>query len=177
MKTLFLFPTGEEAAPFRAACPDAEIRITGVGMAAAAAAVARIAAEEPRGSARIVLCGIAGACDGTLRRGEVVQVTTERIAELPERYGAVYRASWHFDGLREAAGCSVNRSAASRGCCPAGVENMEGAAVMAACAAAGIPCGEIRAVSNCVGEPFERWQIARALENLTETLTKIYHTL
>jgi len=177
VKTLFLFPTGEEAAPFRTACPEAEIRITGVGLAAAAAAVARIAAEEPRGSARIVLCGIAGACDGSLRRGEVVQVMTERIAELPERYGVQYRSAWRFDGLRETAGCSVNRSAASRACCSAGIENMEGAAVMAACAAAGIPCGEIRAVSNYVGEPFDEWRVAPALENLAETLTKIYHTL
>ena len=40
MRTLILIPTETEAAPLRAACPDAPVRIAGVGMAAAAAATA-----------------------------------------------------------------------------------------------------------------------------------------
>lgn len=177
MNTLFLFPTEQEAAPFRAACPEAATQICGVGLAAAAAAVVRIALAYPRGTVRIVLCGIAGACGRGLSRGETVQVATERVVELPERYGAEYRATWHFDGVREVAGCSVVRSGASIGLAADGVENMEGAAVMAACAAAGIPCGEIRAVSNYVGEPFAAWRIDPALTHLTEVLTQIYRAL
>ena len=64
MRTLILIPTETEAAPLRAACPDAPVRIAGVGMAAAAAATARIIAEEHPD--RLILAGIAGASDLSL---------------------------------------------------------------------------------------------------------------
>lgn len=177
MKTCFLFPTEAEAEPFRKEAPAADVRIIGVGMAAAATAVAGLLRERTEGPLRVVLCGVAGSYDRLLKRGEVVQVLSERIAELPERYAAGYRATWHFDRLREVDGNTVNCLGAGRKRCTTGIENMEGAAVMALCAAAGIPCGEIRAVSNYVGEPFADWRFGEAVDNLTETLTQIYRTL
>ena len=51
---------------------------------------------------------------------------------------------------------------------------MEGAAFFAVCEALGIACCQIRAVSNYVGEPFDRWAGGLAVENLTATLTQIF---
>ena len=54
------------------------------------------------------------------------------------------------------------------------LENMEGAALFAACAALGVRCCEIRAVANYVGDPFEQWDIPCAVANLTETLRDLF---
>lgn len=54
------------------------------------------------------------------------------------------------------------------------IENMEGAAFFAVCEALGVACCQIRAVSNYVGEPFDRWAVGLAVENLTATLTQIF---
>ena len=54
------------------------------------------------------------------------------------------------------------------------IENMEGAAFFAVCEALGVACCQIRAVSNYVGEPFDRWAGGLAVENLTATLTQIF---
>ena len=52
--------------------------------------------------------------------------------------------------------------------------SMEGAAFFAVCEALGVACCQIRAVSNYVGEPFDRWAGGLAVENLTATLTQIF---
>ncbi|MBP9567955.1 MAG: phosphorylase, partial [Alistipes sp.] len=98
MRTLILIPTETEAAPLRAACPDAPIRIVGVGMAAAAAATTRIIAEEHPD--RLILAGIAGASDRSVAVCEVVAVAGERIAELPGKYAVRYAADFTPTGLR-----------------------------------------------------------------------------
>lgn len=98
MRTLILIPTETEAAPLRAACPDAPVRIAGVGMAAAAAATARIIAEEHPD--RLILAGIAGASDRSVAVCEVVAVAGERIAELPGKYAVRYAADFIPAGLR-----------------------------------------------------------------------------
>ena len=54
------------------------------------------------------------------------------------------------------------------------IENMEGAAFFAVCEALGVACCQIRAVSNYVGQPFDRWAGGLAVENLTATLTQIF---
>lgn len=57
---------------------------------------------------------------------------------------------------------------------PADVESMEGAAVMFACLSEKIPCFQIRAVSNYVGERNkERWDIHKAIRNLDEKMSEI----
>ena len=47
---------------------------------------------------------------------------------------------------------------------------MEGAALFALAQAEGVRCGEIRAISNHVGEERSEWNIDLALENLTNTI-------
>ncbi|MFR9129680.1 MAG: hypothetical protein ACLVJK_07805 [Alistipes putredinis] len=81
MRTLILIPTETEAAPLRAACPDAPVRIAGVGMAAAAAATARIIAEEHPD--RLILAGIAGASDRSVAVCEVVAVAGSESPNCP----------------------------------------------------------------------------------------------
>jgi futalosine hydrolase len=57
---------------------------------------------------------------------------------------------------------------------PADVESMEGAAFLFGCLAERIPCAQIRAVSNYVGErDKKRWEIRKAINNLDSKLTEI----
>ena len=54
------------------------------------------------------------------------------------------------------------------------VEAMEGFAVLRACALAGVPAVEVRAVSNEVGERDRaRWEIPRALASLDAALPRL----
>lgn len=56
------------------------------------------------------------------------------------------------------------------------LESMEGAAFLYACLAEGVPCAQIRAVSNYV-EPRDpkKWNIPLAIENLNRTIFSILH--
>lgn len=247
MKRIFIFPTIEEAKAFILTQPRDPVFVAGVGAAEIAAATIRaVKARKPQ---LVVLAGIAGAYDRTLQRGEVVEVVTERIAGIPERYAREYETSGPDLGLPLAAGVTVNRSgdglretgreqefretgsgipepeaqsgdtvsaSAGQTLQPAGeradspeqpsdmqsaiektngtagqgslpgidgtdgqsalpeIENMEGAAFFAVCEALGVACCQIRAVSNYVGEPFDRWAGGLAVENLTATLTQIF---
>ena len=108
MKRIFIFPTIEEAKAFILTEPRDPVFVGGVGMAEIAAATLRaVKAKKPQ---LVVLAGIAGACDRTLRRGEVVEVVCERIAGIPERYAREYEISGPDLGLPLAAGVTVNRS-------------------------------------------------------------------
>ena len=143
MRTLILIPTETEAAPLRAACPDAPIRIVGVGMAAAAAATTRIIAEEHPD--RLILAGIAGASDRSVAVCEVVAVAGERIAELPGKYAVRYAADFTPTGLRTVESNTTNRT----GVAASGtqIENMEGAAFLASAGYSECPaprCGPCR---------------------------------
>lgn len=261
MKRIFIFPTIEEAKAFILTQPRDPVFVAGVGAAEIAAATIRaVKARKPQ---LVVLAGIAGAYDRSLKRGEVVEVVTERIAGIPARYAREYETTGPDLGLPLAAGVSVNRSgdglrerpqenggrqedfpaetasytalqaarmaetksgdgtsdAAEQALQPAGtsenrpeqfsdalsgtgdtknadgqtahpgtgntknadgqtalpeIENMEGAAFFAVCEALGVACCQIRAVSNYVGEPFGRWAVGQAVENLTATLTQIF---
>ena len=188
------------------------------GVGAAEIAAATIRAVKARKPQLVVLAGIAGAYDRSLQRGEVVEVVTERIAGIPERYAREYETSGPDLGLPLAAGVTVNRSGdglretgrkqeqeqeqeqefretgygipepetkSGQGSLPGidgtdgqsalpEIENMEGAPFFAVCEALGVACCQIRAVSNYVGEPFDRWAVGLAVENLTATLTQIF---
>lgn len=245
MKRIFIFPTIEEAKAFILTQPRDPVFVAGVGAAEIAATTIRaVKARKPQ---LVVLAGIAGAYDRSLQRGEVVEVVSERIAGIPERYAREYETSGPDLGLPLAAGVTVNRSGdglretgweqefretgsgipepqsgdavsapAGQALQPAGeradspeqtsdmqsaiektngtdgqgslpgidstdgqsalpeIENMEGAAFFAVCEALGVACCQIRAVSNYVGEPFDRWAVGLAVENLTATLTQIF---
>ena len=168
MKTIFIFPTEEEAAPFRERKPDAQIVICGVGQARAAAATARaIATERPD---RVVLAGLAGAYGDEPAVGSVCVVEEEREAGLPAKYEAVFRPKTVTPKLTRV----VSNTVSATGSEPHGaqIENMEGAAVMAVCEAMGVECCEVRAISNRTGQPFGEWRIAEASANLAEILIK-----
>ena len=253
MKRIFIFPTIEEAKAFILTQPRDPVFVAGVGAAEIAAATIRaVKARKPQ---LVVLAGIAGAYDRSLQRGEVVEVVSERIAGIPERYAREYETSGPDLGLPLAAGVTVNRSgdglretgrkqeqeqeqefretgygipepetkSGDAVSAPAGqtlpptgeradspeqpsdmqsaigdtngtdgqgslpgidgtdgqsalpeIENMEGAPFFAVCEALGVACCQIRAVSNYVGEPFDRWAVGLAVENLTATLTQIF---
>ena len=163
-----LFPTELEAAPFRALCPDAAVEICGVGMAQTAACVARLLGEGER---KFLLAGIAGAYTTDLAKGEVVAVSEEHVAGIPEQFDKSYSANLKLEGLREVRSNTVCRCGAES--CGAEVENMEGAALFALCEEFGAECAEIRAISNYVSETREGWNIPTALDNLARRLCLI----
>lgn len=167
---VFLFPTEFEAAPFRSACPSAEIVICGVGMAATAAVASRVVLSCPD---RVVLSGIAGAYNLAQNPiNQVVEVVCESIEELPSQFAKSYVIQPFF-ALPTATSNSVNRSNFAGA--TSDIENMEGAAAAAICIEHNIPFSEIRAISNLVGDDVENWSIKSAIEALTTELLTIYN--
>lgn len=167
MRIVYLFPTVDEAKGFLMENPKASVFVTGVGAAAVAATTIRAAkAKRPH---LMVLCGVAGAYDTTLNKGEVVEVIEERMSELPEAYRESY-ALEPLTTLRSVISNTVNRCGAE----PLGadIEQMEGAAFFAVCEALEIEAVQIRAISNYVGEPREAWAFEEAVENLTRILAE-----
>ena len=165
---ILLFPTELEAARLRALRPDLDIRICGIGAVETATEVARILRTERE---PLLLCGIAGAYNHNLQKGDVVAVTEERFAYLSTGYNRSYLASMVVEGLPMVRSNTVSHcSQKSDG---AEIENMEGAALFALALAEGIKCGEIRAISNFVGEERGEWNIELALERLTDTIANL----
>lgn len=101
--------------------------------------------------------------------GQTLQPTGER-ADSPEQPSDMQSAIGDTDGQGSLPGIdgTDGQSALPE------IENMEGAPFFAVCEALGVACCQIRAVSNYVGEPFDRWAVGLAVENLTATLTQIF---
>lgn len=170
MGTVLLFPTELEAAPLRRLRPDLDIRISGVGAAETARFMQRmLSAERP---SLAVLCGTAGSYDPAYGIGSVVAVAEERMDGVPPQFAVTYRATADIGDLPHVAGNTVSRSVAPAA--GAQIENMEGAVFFASCAEAGVPCAEIRAVSNAVGAPRGEWNIGAAVGRLAETIDKLF---
>ena len=165
---IFLFPTELEAAKLKVLRPDLDIRICGIGAVETATEVARILRTEHQ---PLLLCGIAGAYDHNLKKGDVVAVTEERFAYLSTGYDRSYLASMVVEGLPMVRSNTVSHC--SQEANGAEIENMEGAALFALTQAEGVRCGEIRAISNYVGEERKDWNIELALERLTETVANL----
>ena len=166
---VYLFPTELEATKFRELVPEAEVVISGVGETATAATLARIVPKYGRDCC-YVLAGIAGVYGDAVAVGEVVEVITERCAELPARFIVEYQNSPHTT-LKAVKSNTV--SCGDRELQGADIENMEGAALFAMASAMVLNVMQIRAISNRVGEEFERWRINEALEALAVTLKNI----
>ena len=167
MRYIFLFPTQLEAAPFRALCPNAEVVISGVGMVATAATLSRLTLD----GCTTILAGIAGAYEERAAIGEVVEVISERVAELPERFQREYRNEAHTT-LRGVISNTVCGCGAT--CGDAHIENMEGATLLAMAESMRLSCIEIRAISNRVGDAFDRWDIPLATNNLAHALKRLF---
>lgn len=165
---ILLFPTEFEAARLRELRPDLDIRICGIGAVETATEVARILRTERE---PLLLCGIAGAYNHNLKKGDVVAVAEERFACLSTGYDRSYLASFVIDNMPEVRSNTVSHCGmAADG---AEIENMEGAALFAMAQAEGVACGEIRAISNYVGEERSEWDIPLALDNLTDTIINL----
>ena len=165
---VYLFPTELEAKAFRALCPGARVVISGVGMAATAATVASL--NMGAGDV-VVLAGIAGAYGDGVAVGSVVEVVSEECVELPERFRRSYRQSEPFTSLRGVTSNTVHTmQSESHG---ADIENMEGAALFAMAEVVGFRAVEVRAISNRVGDGFDKWVIEEAVVALANELKKL----
>ena len=169
MKPLLIFATEAEAVQIRALRADSETAICGVGAVECALAMAKII-EQQRPEA-VVLCGIAGAYDKSLKVGDVGSVVVENTASLPAVYRKSYSATLKLPLPEVVSNTVMTVGAEASG---AQVENMEGAALFAICADRGVRCAQIRAISNYTTDSREQWDIPAALTALTETIDRLF---
>ena len=169
MKPLLIFAKEGEAAQIRALRADLDIAICGVGAVETALSVAKII--EERKPEVVVLCGIAGAYDKTLKVGDVVSVVTENTASLPAIYRKSYSATLELPLPEVTSNTVMAVGAESAG---AQVENMEGAALFALCNHYGVKCAQIRAISNYTDDCRSAWDIPTALEALTAAINRLF---
>ena len=152
--------------------------------------------------------GIAGSLTAELTIGDVVSVITDEFADLgiekenefltlfetgymdanefPFEQG-ILKAS-DFNGLfqlKKVRGITTNKShgrassiAEIKSKFNAQVESMEGAVVLYVCNLFGVPCIQIRSISNFI-EPRDsaQWNIPLALEKLNKSVTEVLHKL
>jgi futalosine hydrolase len=171
--------------------PEFDILITGVGMTATAFALGQHLSAKYN---LVLNLGIAGCFDRSIPLGSILNITEDEFAELgaenkgdfisidelgfgKSNYSAYNNLlSESVTKLKKVKGITVNRvhgneisiSAITARLNPT-TESMEGAAVLYSCEKAGIPCLQIRSISNYV-EPRNRaaWDIALAIKNLNE---------
>ncbi len=161
---------------------DHEGLVCGVGPVEAAAATAReLALSRPNAVLHIGIAGARGITPGGLVIGSG-SVYCDISAGIPvvERVepDAQLLASLR-DAIPEALSLPIGTSGAVGGSSGSGqhrlrVEAMEGFAVLRACALAGVPAIEVRAISNEISEgDRSRWRIGRALEALSDALPRL----
>jgi nucleoside phosphorylase len=136
-----------------------------------AVTAATITSLNPRAEDVVVLAGIAGAYGDSVAVGSVVEVVSEVCVELPERFSHTYKQAFPSTSLRGVKSNSVHAmQSESHG---ADIENMEGAALFAMSEAMGFRAVEVRAISNRVGESFDKWHLDDAIVALAAELKRI----
>lgn len=168
-----------------------DLLITGVGMTATAFALGKHLSDRYH---LVVNLGIAGSFDPGIALGTVLNVVEDDFAELgaedhekflPIEELGFGKSTYHaynnllhpsLSGLKKVKGITVNTVHGNKKSIEAVktrlqpiTESMEGAAVLYSCEQAGIPCLQIRSISNYV-EPRNRenWKIGLAIKNLNE---------
>ncbi|HVW14622.1 MAG TPA: futalosine hydrolase [Mucilaginibacter sp.] len=162
--------------------------ITGVGMVATAFALGKHLVTNQYDIA--INLGIAGSFDRGIALGEVVEVVEDHFSELGAEdddgfltidqlgFGeSVFKATHSLPdlpGIKKVSAVTVNTVHGNEASIQRltsrirpQLESMEGAAFFYACKQAGVPCAQIRTVSNYVERRNrEAWQIGLAIKNL-----------
>lgn len=185
---------GKELAFFQPV-PHVEMLVTGVGPVEAAASVSRALAQSSY--ELVVSAGIAGAFEGAAEIGEGVVVTDDTIEldletgaqiALPDGASVVQRARSDLtlvdrlveQGFRALRGITVSRvtatdaTAARLAALGAGVESMEGFAVLRAAEIAGVAAIEVRGISNIVCDrKNSRWDFSAGVRGVERILNAL----
>ena len=169
---------------------DLELLITGVGMVATAFALGKHLADHQYDL--VINLGIAGSFDRGIAFGEIVEVVEDQLAELGaeddeaflpiETLGfgeSIFKtdtrlSSYTNQQLKQVTAITVNTVHGYEGSIEKltgriqpQLESMEGAVFFYSCKQVGVPCLQIRAVSNYVEKRNrDAWQIGLAIKNL-----------
>ncbi|MBF90412.1 MAG: futalosine hydrolase [Flavobacteriales bacterium] len=170
--------------------------VTGVGMVATAIAVSKALSEKHYDL--VVNAGIAGSFNRSIPLGSVVEVVKDQLSEIGAQDGSHFLSPTEMGlevitavemtaqtNLPTVSGITVNTvhgddkaiSQIVHRLNPQ-VESMEGAACMLACQHAGVPCVQLRAISNYVEKRNKAvWDIPLAIQKLNQELTKFLSEL
>lgn len=91
--------------------------------------------------------------------------------ELPERFRRGYKQPSPLTSLRKVVSNTVDGRCSNSA--DAEIENMEGATLFAIAEVLGFRFAEVRAISNRVGDTFDRWNIELATQRLAEELLRL----
>jgi nucleoside phosphorylase len=151
--------------------------VCGVGPVEAAAATARhLALDRPDAVLHVGIAGARGVTPGGIVIGsEAVYCDISAEISVVDRLEPDAQL---LEALRtavpEALSLPIGTSASVGGASDVRVEGMEGFAVLRACALAGVPAIEVRAISNEISEgDRSRWRRGRALEALADALPRM----
>jgi futalosine hydrolase len=166
--------------------------VTGVGMVSTAIAVTNALSKSNYDL--VINAGIAGSFNRSLKIGQVVEVTKDYFSELGAQDGVHFLTPDEINlnvvadiemnpvtNLDKVNGITVNTIHGEKIAIQKVVhrfnpqiESMEGAACMLACQIAGVPCVQIRSISNYVEKRNKaNWNIPLAIQNLNKELIKI----
>jgi futalosine hydrolase len=158
--------------------------VCGVGpVEAAATTAAHLAVDRPAAVIHVGVAGGRGITPGLLVIGTEAVYTdlsalipvVERVEADPALLAAARIAMPSATALPIATSAAVADGVASHDLL---VEGMEGFGVLRACALAGVPAVEARAISNNLGEgDRSRWMIRRALEALEDAIPLLLETI
>jgi futalosine hydrolase len=151
--------------------------VCGIGpVDAAAATAAALAGQRPAGVLHVGLAGARSLAPPALVLGEEavyedIQAAIPVVAQLDPDAALLARAR---AALPEAHVLPIGTSARVGAVAGCDVEAMEGFAVLRACALAGVPAVELRAVSNAIGQADRaRWRVEEALAALADAVTRV----
>lgn len=181
-KIVILAATEHEIAPCLT-IPDVRFAVTGMG--ATHTAISTIKAIETHRPDVIIQIGIAGAFDRSLALCQPVMVGSDRQSDLGAWRGDSFEDFEPHTMLHPTAtpgpGCifaTVTSQSTNTACSPlttalAQIETMEGAAFFEAAIDFGIPCLQLRTISNYVTQPRAQWKILEAIQALRPALDEL----